>query len=124
MANFQERITELFEREQDKNHKRTQTEFAKELGVTYNQLSSWLNGRALPRADTILKIAAKVNVSSSWLLGETDVQTPVDCMQSAEWSEIADCAAGLSPHARNVLKAFIAYLKILENEKKPPCKEP
>lgn len=124
MANFRERITELFEREQDKNHKRTQTEFAKELGVTYNQLSSWLNGRALPRADTVLKIAAKANVSSSWLLGETDVQTPVNRMKSVEWSEIADRAVGLSPQARNVLKAFIDYLKLLEKEKIPQRKEP
>lgn len=45
-------------------------------------------------------------------------------MKSVEWSEIADRAVGLSPQTRNVLKAFIDYLKLLEKEKIPQRKEP
>lgn len=114
MANFQERINELFAMEQDRNYKTTQEDFAEKLGVTYNQLSGWMNGRSLPRFDTIPRIAKKAGVSSSWILGETEVPTPVDRIKSVEWSEIADYAAGLSPQSRDLLKAFIDYLKALE----------
>lgn len=48
MANFQERINELFAMEQDRNYKTTQEDFAEKLGVTYNQLSGWMNGNRCP----------------------------------------------------------------------------
>ena len=46
---FHERINELWKRAKDQNHKMTQTEYARRLGVTRNALLGWLRGSGRKR---------------------------------------------------------------------------
>jgi len=48
-----------------------QVELAKKAGVTQSQIANFENGKAIPRADTLLKISAALGVSAD-LLWETD----------------------------------------------------
>ena len=67
---FHERINELWKRAKDQNHKMTQVEYAKRLGVTRNTLMGWLRGSGQPDTDGLVRIASIENVSLYWLLGD------------------------------------------------------
>ncbi|MBO6294070.1 MAG: helix-turn-helix transcriptional regulator [Selenomonas sp.] len=67
---FHERINELWKRAKGQNHKMTQVEYAKRLGVTRNKLVGWLRGSGQPDTDGLVRIASTENVSLAWLLGD------------------------------------------------------
>lgn len=67
---FHERINELWKRAKGQNHKMTQVEYAKRLGVTRNTLLGWLRGSGQPDTDGLVRIASTENVSLAWLLGD------------------------------------------------------
>lgn len=46
-----------------------QQEAAKKIGVSNSVVCSWLNGRGLPEAITLVQIADAYGVSADWLLG-------------------------------------------------------
>lgn len=66
MSLFHERFNELREKSG-----KTQTSIAKELGMSKQQLSYYVNGRE-PDYDTLIKIAKLFNISIDYLLGVID----------------------------------------------------
>lgn len=78
MSTFRERMTQLYEEAKDKNHKLTQTAFAARFGATRNQLKGWLDGRGEPGSEILKQIASCSNTSVDWLVGLTDIRTPVE----------------------------------------------
>ena len=53
-----------------KNHNLTQTELAKQLGLSQSTISLWVLGKCYPRFDKMQKLAKVLNV---------DLQTIVNC---------------------------------------------
>ena len=47
----------------------TQKEYAKWLGVPHTTYTNWINGVSSPKAEAIIDICLKLNVSADWLLG-------------------------------------------------------
>lgn len=76
MANFTERLRQL----RDESGK-TQSQIAKELGLTPQAFSYFVNGRE-PNYETLGKIADYFGVSTDYLLGRSDIKT-VSIMKKA-----------------------------------------
>ena len=55
----------------------TQTEFGKIIGLNYANISKYESGQLEPNLKVICKIAKEFNVSADFLLGLTDVETPM-----------------------------------------------
>lgn len=91
MANFTERLRQL----RDESGK-TQSQIAKELGLTPQAFSYFVNGRE-PNYETLGKIADYFQVSVDYLLGRSDVKTADPNLEAA-------CKyTGLSEKAVNIL---------------------
>lgn len=60
-----------------KKHKLTQKQVAEYLGITESGYGYYEQGRNQPSLETLSKLAAKFNVSVSYLTGETDDPNPV-----------------------------------------------
>lgn len=101
MANFHERIYELYEEARDEDHKIGRKRFAELCGVTAPQMNGWLNQKCEPDSETMKKIAARRGVSVSWLLGETDIRNFRDFSVFNE----------LPPKAMEELAVFMRYLR-------------
>ena len=96
----------------------TQSELAKFANVTQQTVGAWERGKASPGAEIITKLSNFFNVSTDYLLGQTDVrksqketdkQDPIDKMLDEVMSY-----DGKEPSAndREVLRGIIeAYLK-------------
>ncbi|WDF05516.1 helix-turn-helix domain-containing protein [Shouchella hunanensis] len=67
MASFKERLRQT---RKEKNF--TQQDVANHLGITVSAYGFYEQGRNEPSLETIKKIANKFDVSSAYLLGETD----------------------------------------------------
>lgn len=68
MANFTERLRQL----RDESGK-TQSQIAKELGLTPQAFSYFVNGRE-PNYDTLISIANYFGVTTDYLIGKTDIR--------------------------------------------------
>lgn len=75
MATFFERITQLYEEARDRDYKVGRKAFAKQLNVSLGKVNGWLNGTGRPDPETLKHIARMKNVTTSWLVGETDQRT-------------------------------------------------
>lgn len=74
MADFRERINELYDEARDHNHAIGRKGFAELIGVTRGQVNGWLDGASRPNFETLRYIAAKAGVTSSWLIGESELR--------------------------------------------------
>lgn len=70
---------------------------AKDLGLTRQTISNFVNGRYKPDGDNIEKLADYFNVSTDYILGRTDVKSPDTTIQGV--CELL----GLSEEALNVI---------------------
>lgn len=52
----------------------TQTELGEKVGVKQNTFTNWENGKREPNFETLLKLASILNTTTSYLLGESDIQ--------------------------------------------------
>mgnify|MGYP000908653740 FL=1 len=52
----------------------TQTELGEKVGVKQNTYTNWENGKREPNFETLLKLASILNTTTSYLLGESDIQ--------------------------------------------------
>jgi transcriptional regulator with XRE-family HTH domain len=84
MSTFRERLYQLWEEAKDQNHDLTQTQFAERFKATRNQFTGWLDGRGEPDTEALKIIASVNNVSTSWLLGETDIRLPYGVIDSTK----------------------------------------
>lgn len=73
----------------------TQTELAKQLGITRSGVNAWEMGISTPSTHYIILLAKYFNVSSDYLLGLTDTMTiSVDGLSNREIAsllEIIEC---------------------------------
>lgn len=89
------------------------TNLVTELGMSQGNLSKWKKG-GVPKADTLARIAEKLGVSVSYLVGESEniEKTPTPGT-SVEAMYIAELANGLPDQKR---KEAVAYLLALQKE--------
>lgn len=98
---FHKRINELWERAKNQNHKMTQTEYARRLGVTRNALLGWLRGSGQPDVDGLVRIASTENVSLSWLMG--DARPKAECELLQDEQALVNLFRGISPESKEHL---------------------
>lgn len=101
MANFHERINQLFEEAKDRNHRIGRKIYAEMLNVTLGQVNGWIDGLGRPDPDTLKEVAKISNVSTSWLVGETDLRSLV----------IPESCDMLPDAAQTEYKMLLDYLK-------------
>lgn len=69
----------------------TQEEIADYLGFSRPTYTAYESGRRKPDQDTLVKIARYLNVSSDYLLGLSNVRTPIETIaahhEGDEWTE-------------------------------------
>lgn len=90
---FAERFAEL-------RGEMTQSEFADFLSISRPTVGFYENGTRIPDALTLRQIAERCGVSSDWLVGLSDVQTPVESVR-----QICDYT-GLSETAVQMLRVI------------------
>lgn len=111
----------------------TQTEIATKIGISANALNNYENGKRVPSADTLQKIAICLNVSADYLLGlsdDTEAGTPVS---DVSFEDIANAVITLSAlinvdfmgselikiKDKNLQKFIEEFLKIMDFIKSP-----
>lgn len=89
------------------------TKLVTELGMSQGNLSKWKAGGA-PKADTLAKIAERLDVSAAYLLEQTsDIEKAPTPGTSVEAMYIAELANSLPDQQR---KEAVAYLLALRKE--------
>lgn len=106
MTTFHERIYKLYNEARDHNHRLGRKGFAEMLNVSQGQVNGWLNGVGRPDYEVLKHIAKKANVSTSWLIGETDQRTFEPISKDA-----------LPEEARQEYEYLLAYIKSKYNHK-------
>lgn len=71
-SSFQDRIKEAMGKNQI-----TQSELAKKTGITQSSISDWIRGKYLPKQDKIDILSKALNVTPSYLMGWSSVETPI-----------------------------------------------
>ncbi|MBS7224405.1 MAG: helix-turn-helix transcriptional regulator [Clostridiaceae bacterium] len=92
-----------------------QVEFCKEIGVSQAALSGYETGKYQPDNDILVRIANRLNVSTDYLLGKTDIKKAPsyeDAGLSAEEAELLKRFRNASPALQN------AALRVLEADLK------
>ncbi|MBM7582479.1 transcriptional regulator with XRE-family HTH domain [Caldicoprobacter guelmensis] len=74
---FSKRLKEL-----RKEHKMTQTELGKILGLSTSAIGMYEQGRRDPDSFTLQKIADTFNVTVDYLLGRSDIRNPYTCINN------------------------------------------
>lgn len=108
VSNFNERFKEAF-------GDRSVTEFATEIGVSKQAISSYLNGTRKPKEIVTGVIANKLNVSPAWLMGY-DVSREIvrEVHQETNTEEFIRLFSKLSPEQQ---KMIIAQIKGILSDK-------
>ena len=68
----------------------SQYEFADRLGVAQSTVGGWESGKREPNFDTMQKIANFFGVTVDYLLGRTDVKTPIGPTLDDEANELLE----------------------------------
>jgi len=109
MATFSKRLKKL-----RKKNKVTLDELAREIDITKTTISRYENEKRVPKMDTVKKIADYFNVTTDYLIGNTDEKKSADKIKDAIakdpelvsfWDEIAQ---------REELKLLFKQTKDLE----------
>lgn len=116
MSTFKERIAELFELAKDTDPKLTQIEFAQKCGASRSQFTGWLSGQGSPNPDMLRRIAITWNVSVDWLVGNSNVRTPLTTM-ALHRSD--DPMTDLPPEAIRSIEEFKELMRLKYKIKKP-----
>ena len=88
----------------------TQLNLGMHIGVQQETISAYENGKAMPTAETLMKLAEHFGCSTDYLLDLTEIKTPlVDNLSADEASLVADFRS-LSDDSKNKV---IGYIKAL-----------
>lgn len=88
-----------------------------ELGINKNQLTRWEKSDALPNNMILNAIAAYLDTTVDYLIGNTDTPSPVstttaaDTEESTDVKEFARLAASLPEDDRKRLLEYVLFLK-------------
>ena len=85
----------------------TQAELAKMLSLGESTISFYEANKREPDYETLQKLADLLDVSLDWLLGRSNVKTPIE-IQAAHRTD--DPMDELPPEARKSLEEFKAYI--------------
>ena len=61
---------------------KNQNDLVRDLGITASTVSDWANGKKYPRVDKMQLLADYFGVSTDYLLGRTDIETPNSDIQT------------------------------------------
>lgn len=90
-------------------------EFAKKIGVTYHALAKYETNERQPDYEILKAIADFFNVSTDYLLGRTNVRTPInygDTNSPVKKENDPYNIDDLSPESKKELEKFIQLLKL------------
>lgn len=108
--NFEDNIRKLLEQEYKKrielnNGKYTELQFAKDLGLGKDSMHTYLTGKRVPNADSLVRIANGLNVSVDYLLGlsnKKSIEPTEDEKAIARVSELTGlCVENLNKLTKN-----------------------
>lgn len=108
MSNFKERYRLLWE-ESGMSH----ADFGEKLGISNAQSFRYASGGGEPKTEMLVKIANKCNVSLDWLLGLSDIRTPIDTVAAHRTGQQQD----LPPEAIKSIEAFTREMYKLYGKK-------
>lgn len=110
MADFTERINDLYEQAQDNNPKIGRVAFSKTCNITKSQLDGYLKGNGKNFCNTLRSIAIANHVSVSWLVGEVDERSNTN----GAFKEILD---RLSPEDLSIVREIAESLDLCNKGK-------
>lgn len=105
---FQNRINMLYQNAKDADYTLTQEAYANRLGTTRNALRGWLRGSGQPDADGFAKIATVENTTVDWLVGKSDIKSPV---QTIAAHRTDDPMSDLPPEAIQSIEDFKKFVR-------------
>lgn len=76
-STFEDRLNILYQQSG-----KTQTDFAKQINISRQSLGFYLSGERLPVYEHLKAIAENTSVSTDWLTGLSDVQSPLSDLQA------------------------------------------
>jgi len=97
--------------------KRSQTQLSLglEVGVQQETISAYENGKAMPTAETLLKLARYFNCSTDYLLDLTSISTPANFLatnnQNVMEAELLAAYRNLSHDNKNKVAGYIKALQ-------------
>lgn len=100
MANFHERINEVYQEAQALDYTIGRKAFAALIGVSRSQLNGWLDGSGRPNVRQLKIISQNLGIDASWLIGETDLRDFLPC-----------AFTGLAPEAEEEYEYLLMYLR-------------
>ena len=100
------------------NKKMTQLQLGMALGVTQELISRYEVGDSFPQPQMLIKLAEYFNCSVDYLLGLTDIPTPVKHLNSNDFknAEIVSKYNSLSKEDKKYFDRFLSFL--LDNSSK------
>lgn len=91
-----------------KDHSMTQKQLAEVMKVSEATVSAWERNITCPDDETKVRLARMFNISTDYLLGVTDVPTPI--RPSAQGSSVI-FLENVPGKANQEIREFLAYLK-------------
>lgn len=105
MERKENRLPIFTERFRSLQEDRTNTEFADFLSLSRQTVGFYCNGDRLPDVITLKQIARKCNVTTDWLLGESDIASVNTDTQTAGFvTGLSDAAIGVLQHNKRLLE--------------------
>jgi transcriptional regulator with XRE-family HTH domain len=101
-------------RELRKGHRLTQTELSERIGVAQSDLSRMEQGEYKVGLDTLFKLLQVFDLKIGEFFGESDTSGPEDRALVSEYR-------GLSEEARQEVRDFVRFKKMLEEARDEPA---
>lgn len=96
--------------------RQTQLSLSIEIGVQQETISAYENGKAMPAADTLIKLCKHFNCSADYLLDLTTIKTPVKDLiidnLNTEESELIAKYRAMDAKNKNKVIGYFAALEI------------
>lgn len=101
---FHERLTILYDDEQDKDPRCGRQQFAQLCGVSTSLIDNYLSGRGWPTLDNFKTICKNLNINAGWLIGESDVNHNFE-------NNFDKMAKDLSKSQMEAVDEYVVFLK-------------
>lgn len=96
-------------------HNITQINLSMEIGITQETISAYLNGKAKPSADVLIKLADFFNTSIDYLLERTNIDIPISNVKPSNLTDtefnIINTYRSLNASNKTQLQGYIDALK-------------
>ena len=95
----------------------TQSDLAKQLGITRSSVNAWEMGISVPSTQYIVELAHIFNVSTDYLLGKSDVRNPEELKEVPFANAGGLDTNGLDEEDLKELQKQVDYIKKLKGMK-------